>query len=316
MKIAFLIMAYKNPEQLGRLIQNLNSKYSVFYIHIDKKSNMSEFRDVLSILNNHVEINLLPRFNSYWRGPGIIYAILQGLRIALKDKNINRIVLLSGQDYPIKSLSYIFDFYEKYAGKNFISYFKLPSNNWFNGGLIRINNYHFRMFGKTFISPPVSDPVHLYSKIFYKIVRICFIKPREFPKGLVPYGGFAHWQITAESAKEILDFVDKRPEYLKFHKYSWVPDELFFQTILLNSKNDAILDSFINNDLTYYKWIKNKPQAEILRVNDYDEIISSNKLFARKFDLCIDSQILDMIDANNHTMEQLSLPKHYFLSEN
>lgn len=290
-------MAYKDPEQLGRLIQTLNGKDSAFYLHLDKKSNISDFKGVLSKLNNNANITLLPRFNSYWRGPGIITAILHGLDNALKDKIFNRIVLLSGQDYPIKSLNYISDFFDNNVGKNFISYFRLPYPNWLDGGLTRIKNYHFTILGKTFLSPPVADPVHVYSKLFYKIIRIRFRKPREFPQGLEPYGGFAHWQITPEAAKEILDFIDKRPDYLKFHKYSWVADELFFQTILLNTKNDALMKSIVNNNLTYIKWIENKSQSEILTTADFEEIKSSDKLFARKFDPCIDSQILDMIDA-------------------
>ena len=168
MKIAFLIMAYKNPAQLGRLIQNLNSKDSAFYLHIDKKSNMSDFKGVLSKLNNYANITLLPRFNSYWRGPGIITAILHGLNQILDDRKFNRIVLISGQDYPIKPLNDIFNFYEDNSDKNFISYFRLPCDHWKEGGLPRIKNYHFRVLGKTFISPPLCEPVHIHSKLFYK----------------------------------------------------------------------------------------------------------------------------------------------------
>jgi hypothetical protein len=314
MKIAFLIMAYKNPKQMGRLILSLNSTDSAFYLHIDKKSNLPDFKNVLSQLNKNTNITFLPRFDCYWRGPGIITSILYGLNKILEDKNFNRIVLISGQDYPIKPVEHIFNFYENNSEKNFISYFKLPYDNWLNGGLARIKNYHFRIFGKTYIYPPLADPVHAYSKLFYKTAQIRFRKPREFPDGLVPYGGFSHWQITALAAREILDFVNKRPDYLKFHKYSWVADEMFFQTVLLNSKNDALINSIVNNDLTYIKWLKDMPQTEILKTCDYEEIKNSNKLFARKFDTSIDSQILSLLDINNRFIDPISLQSDYSLS--
>jgi Core-2/I-Branching enzyme len=296
MKIAYIVLAYKNPDQLGRLIRKLINKNSTFYLHIDKKSNISDFKSELSNLNNSTKINLLPRINSYWGGPGLVNAILHGLDKTLNDGDINRIVLISGQDYPIKSMKYIFDFFENNKEKNFLPYFKLPSDIWGGGGMSRIHNYHFRIFGKTYTYPPLSPPIHFYSKIFYKILKIRFQKPREFPVDLQPYGGFSGWKITAEAAKEIMSFVDKRPDYLKYHKYTKCSDEIFFQSILLNSKNDALLNSFINDDLTYIKWKQNMPNPEILKTSDFEAIKKTEALFARKFDPLIDSEILDMID--------------------
>ena len=45
MKIAYIVLAYKNPDQLGRLFQKLINKDSAFYLHIDKKSNISDFNN-------------------------------------------------------------------------------------------------------------------------------------------------------------------------------------------------------------------------------------------------------------------------------
>ena len=64
MKIAFIILAYKYPDQLGRLIRKLISKNSFFYLHIDKRSNLSIFKSEIAKLNNLTKINLLPRQNS------------------------------------------------------------------------------------------------------------------------------------------------------------------------------------------------------------------------------------------------------------
>jgi hypothetical protein len=296
MKIAYIVLAYKLPGQLGRLIQKLISKDSAFYLHIDKKSNISDFKSELSKLTNSTKITLLPRINSYWGGPGLVTAILHGLDKTLQDGNFSRIVLISGQDYPIKSINYIFDFFENNKQKNFIPYFKLPSDIWDEGGMSRIKNYHFRILRKTYTYPPVSEPIHLYSKMFYKILKIRFRKLREFPEGLQPYGGFTWWKITVEAAKEIMNFIDKRPDYLKYHKYSKIADEVFFQTILLNTKNETLLSSLINDDLSYIKWKKDMPNPEILTKFDYEAIKKSSALFARKFDPRIDSEILDMID--------------------
>ena len=67
MKIGYIVLAYKNPDQLCRLIQKLINKDSTFYLHIDKKSNISEFKNELSKLNNSTKINLLPSTWSIWQ---------------------------------------------------------------------------------------------------------------------------------------------------------------------------------------------------------------------------------------------------------
>ena len=45
MKIAYIVLAFKNPDQLGRLIRKLINKDSTFYLHIDKKSKFSDFKN-------------------------------------------------------------------------------------------------------------------------------------------------------------------------------------------------------------------------------------------------------------------------------
>jgi hypothetical protein len=299
MKIAFLITAYNHPDHLVRTIRKLISKDSAFFIHIDKKSNLSEFVMKLSKLNNLTDIKLLPRFNGSWGGSGMIYAILSGLNEILKVKKFNRIVLMSGQDYPIKSSDYIFEYFNRHDKNNYLRYFKLPYDEWHLGGMNRINRYHFRLFGKTYISPPVNEPGDAYAKLFYKMVSLRFPEPREFPKGLQPHGGYNWWKITPDAAQEILNFIHKRPDFLKFYKYTLLADEMFFQTILLNSKNDSLLNSIVNDDLEHTKWNPGSSHPAILTSSDIDAIKNSTALFARKFDPRTNANVLDMIDNFN-----------------
>ena len=60
-----------------------------------------------------------------------------------------------------------------------------------------------------------------------------------------------------------------------------------------------------NDDLRYVHWRNwNDARPAILGTDDFDTIMASGKLFARKFDSACDSQILDMIDAA--TREELA----------
>ena len=68
-----------------------------------------------------------------------------------------------------------------------------------------------------------------------------------------------------------------------------VPDEIFFQTLVLNSPHR---DSVVDANLRYIDW----PGPRVLRADDLDALLGSGMLFARKFDETVDAEILDLLD--------------------
>lgn len=110
------------------------------------------------------------------------------------------------------------------------------------------------------------------------------------------------WSIDYYALNYILQFLDDHPKYLKYHKYTFVPDEFFFQTILLNSEDERLLASITNNNMRYIRWKDEESHPEILRKSEIKDIMQSDALFARKVDPDKDEDILDLIDdhINNH----------------
>jgi hypothetical protein len=72
-----------------------------------------------------------------------------------------------------------------------------------------------------------------------------------------------------------------------------MPDELFFQTIMLST---PLADSVENEFLHYMDWSDGSAHPAILRVADLPKLKASGMLFARKFDASVDSEILDLLD--------------------
>lgn len=106
MKIAYLISAYKDPIQLNRLIKRLNGKGIYFYIHIDKNADINIFRKTLDGLVNVFFTN--KRFKVSWGGWSQVLYQKELIKSALSSNlKFNRLFLISGQDYPIKSNEYI-----------------------------------------------------------------------------------------------------------------------------------------------------------------------------------------------------------------
>ncbi|OWV16417.1 hypothetical protein B7990_11800 [Fibrobacter sp. UWB4] len=70
MNIAFLISVYKDPAQLKRLINALQGDGSHFFIHVDKKVDISSFLQICPEFHadNQSLTYLEKRFPVYWGG--------------------------------------------------------------------------------------------------------------------------------------------------------------------------------------------------------------------------------------------------------
>lgn len=273
MRIAHLILAHKNPSQLERLIIALQHPSFFFYIHVDKKASIQQF-EYLNKYNNLFFIK--NRTKIYWAGYGTIQATVNGIREILPAK-YDYINVISAQDFPLKTAEEIYNFFLRNAGKQFITC-ESVKDSWHEAE-VRITKYHlinWRIPGK-----------YQLEKIINRI-----LPKRKFPLNYTMVGRSNWFAVTSDAAKYIIDFLDQHPEVIKFFKLSWGADELIFSTILYNSAfKDKIADNFI-----YADWSEKKAHPKILKTEDYNALINSDKLFGRKFDADADAVILGMLE--------------------
>lgn len=327
MKIAYLILVHKNPKQLERLISRLNNKNVIFIIHIDKKVDnniLKRFIDLRSIYGNIIYTK--KRYKVNWGHFSIVQATLECIKtLFYKNIKFDYAFLLSGQHYPIKSNKKILSFLNKNKGKSFIEYWEIPplKNNhlikWENerGGLDRFERWHFSIMNAHIMVPPSKDwimgkigilikkisPEFFYylkekkldKNIYSKQTLKSLIIKRKFPYRLKLYGGYQWWIFTKELTEFCFKFSEKNKKYVKFFRFSRIPDESFFQILALNSRYK---EKIINKNILFDLWTKDSKHPEILRLSDFDKIKNSKALFARKFDENVDSEILDLIDKN------------------
>ncbi|GAX40936.1 putative glycosyl transferase [Tolypothrix sp. NIES-4075] len=279
MKIAYIILAHKYPEQLVRLIRSIADDSTSFFIHFDKRSSDEMYNDLVKQLSSMSNVHLLKRFSCFWGNFNIVAATIEGIRqLVHSNIDFDYAILLSGQDYLIKPINQIKEFLEKHRGKEFIETFSLASQNkWTNQdgcyqALNRIQHWHFSFRSK-----------HLYIPI-----------KRRFPKGLEPYGGSQWWCLSRDCIQYINDFVVNNSGFVNYFKYVFIPDETFFNTIVSNS---PFKNYIVSDDLKYADWENPNPTPPaIICKNDFHKLANSPKLFARKFDMNRDVEILDLID--------------------
>jgi hypothetical protein len=79
---------------------------------------------------------------------------------------------------------------------------------------------------------------------------------RRFLPGLRPYGGSSYWCLSGDAVSFVHRYVADHPEFVSFFRRVFIPDELFFQTILVNSE---LKNQIVNDDLRYMRWTASGP---------------------------------------------------------
>jgi hypothetical protein len=105
--------------------------------------------------------------------------------------------------------------------------------------------------------------------------------PAEF-RDLKLYGGSTYWSLSREVLQYVVEFTKEKPSFLKRFAHTFCAEEIYFQTIILQSPYAA---SIINDNLRYIDWQAGPQRHPMYLIeDDYEKLISSNKLFARKID--------------------------------
>jgi hypothetical protein len=242
-KITFIILAHENAEHIAdfaRLLTDWN-KDAQAVIHYDLNSPDAQFQKLKESFAQSDRVHLVhDRIRCGWGDFSLVEGVLRALRI-IREKKIDcdRVMLVSGACMPIRPLSELSAFFDAHQDMEFIETF---DSDWIVGGLRqeRYQYHHFvnhRKYYNTF-------------RYILNIQKSLKLK-RKLPPGLVPKFGSQWWALTWQLCDKILSFIDRNPDIYRFFKTTWIPDELFFQTLtyhLVPSENMA------GYNLTFYQF--------------------------------------------------------------
>jgi hypothetical protein len=298
--IAYNLSVHKNPQQVSRLMHSIYSSEDFYYIHlfgVDSKKKRKEWMDYLKSFEKS-NVSFIFKHSNVWGTFDQVKATIDAME-HFKNFNYSYFINLSGQCYPIKSIRSI----KETLSKNRCSYMH------FN----KMLSYSEYEKDKKIYCPPTTKFHYRFEYCYYPIpnwgpIRFLkglrnvrkdtnlFIKTPRLNKEMLDsfdlYVGSSYFCLYKDHVRYILDFVKNNPDYTKLFSTVLIPNEHFFQTILLNSSHKS---QIVNDDLRYLIW----PGPKILCTEDINDILNSEKLFARKFDMEIDSNILDILDLNN-----------------
>lgn len=273
-KHAYCIMAHNNWAQLQMLIDCLDDERNDIFLHIDKKS-LKEYSLYGGVSCLRAGLFLCDSIDVVWGDISQTDAEVELFEKALKKDVYHYVHLISGSDLPLKSQGEIHEFFRGKT-EDFLNVTD------FKPAVKRVKYYHF------FVRLRVRYPLlNLFRRILL-IPQIPFVnrlKHSEFP-----YSMGANWcSLTYNTTKLLVHLYHK---HRTVFEYTTNSDEHYKQMLLGNNSQVNISSK---GNLRYVVFDAGNPSPHILIEKDYASIMASECLFARKFDIRIDKNIVNKV---------------------
>ena len=302
--VAAVILAHQDPKMVRRLIAALDGVD--IFLHCDGKAPGAYVKEMTE--GGGPRVRLVPQRPTFWASWSLVEAELAALAMALDHSAAEHVIVLSGNCYPLVSVSELADELSDWRGLSRLRLVPLPYSGWDtprnrDGGMWR--------FRRRFVS------------VCGRSVFVGGVPLRTFHQSIPPelrLHASSQWKIYARAhVKVLLRVVSERPDLLRFWRRSFVPDESCAASIL---RSPALVGSSIaeeqRDDFPWYvDWGEGLTDHPVwLRESDFPALgaarwapprtpepngSSANacggyrKLFARKVS-SRESQLLERID--------------------
>ena len=277
MRQAILITAYRDMPQLQRLVEWFDADFELF-IHLDKRC-----KEDISWLNDNV--HLYRKYAIEWGDYRHLKAILLLMREAFVHTDLEYFHLITGSDYPCMSPLQFKAYCEEHRQDNHLEHFPLPHADWgAEGGLNRINYYWLRP------NMHRSAGATLTRRLVNLQRRLGIQRNFNHFDGNL-YGGGTYWSVSREAIRIAVEYLDNHPDYLRRFRMTSIAEEICLPTLWLNSGL-----TFTNNYMRYIDWGEDGANPQVLTEKDYDKIVSSGALFARKMESGLSDKLIERLN--------------------
>jgi Core-2/I-Branching enzyme len=259
---AFLVLAHKDPELVEILIEELKPIGNI-YLHIDRKP-LSDFSKLLS----RNDVFATSEVNVKWGHWSMVEATLILINRALLD-GASRLTLITGDSLPIASSEKLFELMKSDVD---VCHNRALKNS---SDLRRDDQYFRRYFA-----------AKNYDAFFPRLINFFLrkwpirINIKKYLQPLELQIGSQFWSVTSEAMRKALDFHEKNPQFSSYFKKIKLPDETFFQTLIIFFSNQVN-----GSGIMYANWDHpNTPHPSPLTVELLEQEFSRQRFyFARKF---------------------------------
>ena len=222
--LSFVLLAHERAEHVAEVAACIASSDPGCFvvIHYDANASADEFEKLRALCAGFPQIRFVEkRVRCGWGEFGLVEGVVNSLRL-IEEQGLDctHVYLASGSCLPTRPLAELRQFLDQHPDTEFIEAF---DKNWITGGL-REARYQFR-FKYNF------QKQRRRFEASYWLQRK-FGRKRKFPKGLEARFGSQWWCLTRKTCDEILAWIDANGKDYEFFRWTWIPDECFFQTLV------------------------------------------------------------------------------------
>ena len=121
MRLAYLIIAHQQPEQLAQMLYCIQHPDNVYLVMPDSKGLTGSEPALQAVVRRHPNVFIAPARDMRWASWSLMQARLDGIRELLaRPEPWEVLINLSGQDFPLKSQEEIRAFFAANEGRNFL----------------------------------------------------------------------------------------------------------------------------------------------------------------------------------------------------
>lgn len=296
-RVAYLITSYVLPDQVLRLARTLRAGSAdapIAVHHDDRRCRIDPTGlDALGVLR------IEPSSPVAWGEASQLTMVLRCLRRLLRSADFDWVVLLSGQDYPIRPVAEIERSLAEAQVDAFIETLPVEAPSLRSRTVDEFaRRYHYRWRRL----PATPLPIARAAARARPLVQV-----RSMPSGTwvgapalsSPFGADlvchrgADWFTISRRAVEAVDrFAHARADVLRHYGRTLIPTESFVHTVLANDRSLRLS----GDTRRFTRWESGAPRPRILTSEDLPDLLDSGFDFARKFDPAVDPAVLDALD--------------------
>ncbi|MGR3625563.1 MAG: DUF5928 domain-containing protein [Limimaricola sp.] len=272
-RLAFILLCHKDPEAVIVQARGLAASGDAVAVHLDARAPRAAWDRLRDGLAGHPRVALVERRHRCdWGGWSLVAATISALRLALQRfPDASHFYLLSGDCVAIKSAAHAHAMLAAEEAD------WIESVDFFEGGWIRTGISEERLTRWH----PFNERAR--KRLFYAsldLQRRLGLR-RRLPPGIRPMIGSQWWCLRRATIIAVLDFLDARPDVRRLFRWSWIPDETLFQTLV---RHLVPREEIRSRSLTFLAF-SDYGMPATLHDDHHDMLLAQDALFARKVGL-------------------------------
>ncbi len=268
-KICFILLCHKNPAQILEQADMLTRAGDFVAVHFDARGSANDFRTLKEGLENNPNVVFARRVKCGWGEWSLVQGTLNAVTAGFDAfPEASHFYLLSGDCMPIKPVSHMHR-YLRENNKDFIEH-----NDFFESNWIKVGLKEERLIYRHWFNERANKPLFYASVAAQRFLRM----ERSLPDGLQIMIGSQWWCLRRATVGKVLDLLKSRPDIIRFFKTTWIPDETFFQTLVLHLVPRTEVES---RTLTFLSF-SDYGLPTVFYSDHIDFLLAQNYLFARK----------------------------------